>query len=422
MSHVPSRPGEGRPGDALRKHLALDRLSPELGVTLVSVSPDAQRHVLRRLDQVLTDPPSPHTLELGRHAACSAVHEFALLAAGRPPLDPSAAVLMSRFVRAEAAARSGTATTETLLATIAAAIRHQVARHPRLVTHKGALHASLGRYLDHLRSPILLGSVARHRDSAPERPDDVAPFLYHHLRQQFGSGVRHCCVTVQVPAEMPAGAATAAAATGDAVDGVCLAASDHLVLLHPSAFPPAEQGSITVYAGPVPLHELVRAYQSAALLARMVKLGWAKPARAVHWHLQSSASMTSDLPLELLEQLAPHLEPLLRAALPHRVELVRTLHRVLVQPTTTLKQHAKALNISPSTLRHHLAPLEPVLKNDELPPAQLIALASVLPALDFLWRVELSQLGQPKRATDTTELAACTDAGPVIPPHPREGS
>lgn len=95
-----------------------------------------------------------------------------------------------------------------------------------------------------------------------------------------------------------------------------------------------------------------------------------------------------DLPLGLLEQLAPHLGRLLGLLLPHRIESARALHRILTKPAT-LQQHARALGVSTATLRHRLAPLDPILGHGGHSPDHLVALASVLPALDHLWHAEL---------------------------------
>lgn len=421
-----SRPADHPRVQDLRKRIALDRLPPELGTALLVTSSDAQRRALRQLGQLLTDPLGPSVQELTRHAVCATVHEFALLAANQGVLDPSAADLLRRVSQAEAGSLLSGGTTEGLLAAVAAAVREQITRHPVLATHAVALQFCLRRYLDHVRPTIPQGRPAQAPPPPPgraadERHENVAPFLYHDLRQYFGARVHQACVTVQVPAASTTDATdcTVTIPGSNPEDGVYLAATDHIAFLHPSTFlatptEGTEQTFVAVHAGPVPLHELVRAYQSALLLARMIRLGWARPPGPVHCRPHSPA----DIPLELLEQLAPHLELLLPTPLPHRIELARTLRRVLVKPDT-LQQHAKALNISTSTLRQRLTPLQPILRQNGLPPSQILALASVLPALISLWKAELEQPAKPTGAHEI-QLVVSFSTQPETPPLPRD--
>lgn len=392
MSHVPIGEDERRRVSKLRQRLALDRLPGSVGSVLLATSTDAQRTALRQLDRTPNDALGIAARDAGRHAMTAGVHEFALLVAGEGTAEPPAAVLLRRLQQIEPETPTGFGTTEVMLTLIGSAVRAQIARHPVLTTHTVALHSCLRRYLDHLRH-----AVPPQRGAPPvtpdlDVPDDLAPFLYHHLREEFGRQVPRACVTVLMvprPAAVPAHPG----------HGVLLVASDHLAFLHPDAFlPPPSPGTTpaaTVHAGPVAPHDLVRTYQSAVLLARMIHLGWAAASGPVRSHPHGPGDMSTDLPLGLLEQLTPHLSPLLGLPLTHRLDAAHALHHVLARPST-LQQHARALRVSTATLRHRLAPLESILGRGGLPPDHLIALASLLPALLHLWRAELDDvLGPP---------------------------
>ncbi|WP_244931806.1 hypothetical protein [Nocardioides sp. W7] len=416
-----SRPAEHPRVQELRKRLALDRLAPGVGAALLTSSTDHQNRALRQLGRVLTDPLSPGAGKLIRHTVCVMVYDFAALAANQGLHHPPAADLLRRAGEAEARSLLRAGTTEGLLAVVATAIREQIARNPVLAVHTVALHTSLRRYLDHLQQAVPSSRPAQPPapplPAANERPDNVASFLYHDLVQHFGARVQQACVTVQIPATKPdptTATTTATTPGSNRVEGAYLEATDHVAFLHPTAFLPtptegSDPSAVALQVGPVPVQELVRAYQSAVLLARMIHLGWAHPPGPIQCHPHAQA----DFPLSLLEELAPHLQPLLTAPLPHRIELARTLRRMLVKPGT-MQQHAKALCISTSTLRQRLEPLQPILGQNGPPPSQLIALATILPALDFLWKAELNH-NAPATGTHI-EIVVTFEPPPTPPP------
>lgn len=421
MSH--SRPVDRQMLRELRKRLALDRLAPEASAALLSTSADSQRLAQRHAGQVPADGSSPVARRLARHVVTVAVHEFALLAATQPVTSLTAPELFRRVGHAEAASQLAEGTTEGLLAVVATTIREQISRHPVLGFHTVALHTSLRRYTDYLRPADDHRHHHPHQpttsETAPtECPDNVAPFLYHELIQHFGTRVQQACVTVQVAIPTPeAPNDTLSPPDANPDDGVIITATDHLVFVHPGSFLSAPSGGtgpvlIGVNVGPVPVHDLVRAYQSALLLARMVRLGWSRPLASFPCRPHSP----SDVPLEVLEQITPHLGPLIATPLPHRIELARTLHRVLTTPST-MQQHAKALNISPSTLRQRLVPLQPILQQNVLTPHQTAVLGSVLPALGYLWKTELTQRQQGPDTPDF-EITITFDVSPPPPPPP----
>lgn len=403
----------------LRTSLGTDRLAPGAGAAALATSPRTQRWALRHLTGAVGAPLSPQALKIVRPAICAGVHEFTLLVAGQGCVDPPAAQYFARLGRPEVRARLGATTPEHLTAAVDAAIRHQVDQDLVLQSQADALLGCLDRYVAHLRAAVQ-GRAGRHPrpgDLDPTRvPDDVAPYLYYELAQHFGHSIHQVYVTVQAATDQAAGDSIATVESTTSSPAVTLRARDHLVFLHPTAFPRVaadlpDLGPLTVHAGPVSPDELVDTYESALLVARMARLGWIHPPGPVTWQPPTPLDLAAHLPLGLLEQLTPYLRPLLNTPLPLRLEMARSFHRVLAHSSSTLKEHARALNISISTLRHHLVPLEPV--QHEPSSTKLVALASVLPDLARLWTVELSHHTRVKRRPDRSS-AGPDDA--VTPP------
>lgn len=390
----------------LRQKLAMDGLAPEIGAALLTTSPAAQRWALRHLGQTVGTPMHPQALKMSRQAVGAGVQEFAFLVAEQGCVDPPAASLFERLGQRDIRDRLGSLTPENLLEVVRAGISDQIDQDHLLTTHAGALHVSLERFLKLLHAATQ-GNRAGQQAAAPQRSgadvrlDDVAPFLFHHLREHFGPTPRRACLTVRaVPPGVDAGLPFV---DREASGGVVLRASDHGVYLHPTAFRvmPGEAlgtGRATVYAGPLPLHQLVRAYQSTLLRVRMISLGWADPQGPVNWRPPAAPTMSVHFPRAVLERLTPSLGPLLTAPLPQRLEMARTLQVVLAHPAAALKEHARMLNVSPSTLRHHLAPLDPLLQHRDPDSTDLIALAAVLPTLIDLWRAEARDDKRPRRS------------------------